>query len=204
MSFILNLFWVCFSISWIFSSHPQLTSGPLAEWVSYLMTHFAGFDLSVPVANWFWVLGICGHSSGYCLCGPKDLQGTICELCVRSKYFLDRHRAGPMSTSSLMSPGACGCLCQPKQLCCYLQIELASCFQKVVVIPGSSLNVSFHIFHLFIFLKVIKIYILRIKLPIMWGKNNRILWYSLSIPVHVHVFDHYKYVHIQILILILF
>lgn len=89
----------------------------------------------------------------------QEITG-ICEIplvkCIWSKYFLDPHRAGPVIMSSLMSPGAHRCLGQPEELCYCLQTELASCFQKVVVIPWSPLAVSFYVFHLFIFLELYK------------------------------------------------
>lgn len=151
---------LCFPLFLLFNSCPSWHQNRKLRWVSYLVTHFACFDLSVPVANWFWVrrdLQALGWSLFIKACF-QEITG-ICEIplvkCIWSKYFLDPHRAGPVIMSSLMSPGAHRCLGQPEELCYCLQTELASCFQKVVVIPWSPLAISFF-FHLFIFLELYK------------------------------------------------
>lgn len=46
---------LCFPLFLLFNSCPSWHQNRKLRWVSYLVTHFACFDLSVPVANWFWV-----------------------------------------------------------------------------------------------------------------------------------------------------
>lgn len=78
----------CFPLFLLFSSRPSWHQNCKLRWES-LMTHFACFDLSVPVANWFLVLEGSGSASislvtvyykGLFSRDLKDLRGTVNEL----------------------------------------------------------------------------------------------------------------------------
>ena len=136
----------CFPLFLLFSSRPSWHQNCKLRWES-LMTHFACFDLSVPVANWFLVLEASGSASISLVtvitraCFQEISR--ICEVllvnCIWSKCFLGQPWAGP---DRELIPEPRSSQTSVPAFRAVLLFE-ASCFQEVVLVLWSPLAVSF-------------------------------------------------------------
>lgn len=138
----------CFPLFLLFSSRPSWHQNCKLRWESLLMTHFACFDLSVPVANWFLVLEGSGSASislvtvyykGLFSRDPKDLWGPVSELYL--EQVLSWPALGWSSDRELIPEPRSSQT--PVPACRAALLFEASRFQEVVVVLWSPLAVSF-------------------------------------------------------------
>lgn len=136
ISFILNLLF-CIFLSALYLP-PQSASEPLTEMSELLddsLCLFWPFSCLWLIYSEWWgsaSISLVTVYKGLFSRDHKDLQDTISELRIWSKYFLDQC-AGPMIMSSLISPGAHACASLRNSV--GTRKQLASCSQKFVVIP---------------------------------------------------------------------